>query len=143
MKKLLLVFLVLVCIFFINWSLFVNSLVVIPDGRLVVAQGENFSTVQAQLLAGNRAYFPEYLYKVYINLFGTVVKPGAHSISGGSTFVEAIKTLSEEPGPTKVRLPEGDKSDNYAKVLSDAGIVTKTEFQYCIKNCKLNQYCEL
>lgn len=123
-----------------NWYLFTTSIVVLDNNSITIAQGDNYMTIKPRLLSNNRAYFSEYLYKIYVNLFGTIIKPGEKNFSSPPTLAELIDKLDDNTAPQKVRLPEGDTMESFASVLAEEGIVGRRDVLRCFSECLFPQY---
>ncbi len=137
MKKTILLLIFVLGLFFVNWRLFISSVVILDHGNITVERGDNFSTIEGDVLKGNSAFYPEFMYRVYRYVFPLKLKPGTHHFPVGATFSDVYHQLDREIAPVKVRLPEGDRASAYAAILEKEGVVEGEDLVDCFRGCSI------
>ncbi len=140
MKKLLVILLLLVGFLLWDWSRFLDSPVSVSRSVLVVEKGSGFNDFQDKLLGTNQSFLAAIYYPIYIRVYSPNLKYGPHTVKDGIKFTDAIAVLAEDPDDIKVRLPEGERLEAFADVLSSAGLSNKNELINCFKSCVVDGY---
>ncbi len=143
MKKLLLLLLLIVVFLWWDWSRFLDSPVIVSRSVLVVEKGSGLNDFQDKLLNANNALLSAVYYPIYIRLNKPNLKYGPHTIKDGTSFADAIGVLAEDPDDIKVRLPEGERFEVFADILSSVGLSNRSDLIDCFKWCVVDGYQSL
>lgn len=139
MKKI--VFVVFVVALFLLWDgyRFLNSVIVLGQNTIVVERGSSFADLKDQLLNKNSSWLAAVYYPIYIRWYQPVLKYGPHVFKSGATFDQAVAILVKDPENIKVRLPEGERMETFATLLSNSGLSNQKEILNCLKTCVVNE----
>ena len=143
MKKLVVLLLLMVGFFLWDWNQFLDSPVFVTQSVLVVEKGSGLNDFQDKLLTSNKAFFSAVYYPIYIRLNAPSLKYGPHTINAGVKFTDAVTVLSQDPDDIKIRLPEGERLEVFADLLSSVGLSSRDELINCFKDCVIDGYQRL
>lgn len=138
MRKLLLIFLILITVALIGgWLVFGPASSDANEKVFVIAKGEKVSEISQRLKEQNFIK-NKFVFEVYIwlNNLQSKFQPGEHKLRQNMNFWEIARVLTKASGPEErdIKIIEGWDNREIAEYLEKEGIVEKDVFLETIKN---------
>lgn len=137
MRKLLLIMVLFVVFLIWDFNRFLSTPVSFTANTLVVEQGMGFNDLREDLIKNNQSLLATVYYPLYIKLTSPGLKFGPHSIDTNATVESLIASLGQDPDDVRVRLPEGERLEVFAKTLALAGLGNEKDILACFKTCEV------
>lgn len=135
MRKIAIAIVILVVFLIWDYHRFLSSVLNIEKNILVVEQGMGFNDLEAAITNKNEGIFASLYYPLYVRIKAPALRSGPHIIPANTSFESAITILSRDPDNIRVRLPEGDRMELFAEILSKSGLGAKNDLLACFKGC--------